>query len=174
MQLPWFAFQLFLRFWTPLLSIQKHLQASINYLPTFFLSLESLVATIRTARPRAMDLSSDLLSSPPGSSLFDIDLLDPGETLNNVFSPTLPTSDTRPTAVFTLDSHSNDSLTSNPLFLATERSAAIYRLGRIPNKKRGLSSLAFKLAFSIDKTSCFDFTSTPNTSFFSSVKDTIL
>ena len=121
-----------------------------------------------------MDLSSDPLSSPPGSSLPDIDLLDPGETPNNVSSPTLPTSDARPTAAFTLDSHSSDPLTGNPLFPATERSAATHRLSRIPNKKRGPSSLAPKLALLIDKTPCFDFTLTPNTSSSSSAKDAIL
>ena len=121
-----------------------------------------------------MDLSSDPLSSPPGSSLPDIDLLDPGETPNNVFSPTLSTSDARPTITLSLESYSSDPFTGNLLFPATERSAATHRLSRILNKKRGLSSLASKLALSIDKAPCFDFTLTPNTSFSSSARDAIL
>ena len=121
-----------------------------------------------------MDLSSDPLSSPSGSSPPDIDLLDPGETPNNVSSLTSPTSDARPTITPFLKSYSSDPFTGNLLFLATERSAVIYYLSYILNKKRGLSSLAFELAPLIDKTPRFDFILTPNTSSFSFVKDAIL
>ena len=154
---PYLSAQLFFRFWNPLLSIQKHLQASINHLITLSLSLEPLVATTHTSRPRAIDLSSDPLTSPPGSSPPDIDLLDPGETPNKASSLTLPTPQARAITAFSLDGYSSDPLTNNPFFQAMERSAATHRLSRTQNRKRGPSSLAPKLA-PIDKTPWFDFT----------------